>query len=75
MGNPARAGKEGGRTVLKKSVWKVHIVGTCEDCGKEFQNYKNGQAVDSLAAKHAKDHKHKVTGEIGLAFVYDGRNS
>lgn len=57
--------------MLKKIIGVVHVIAKCEDCGKEFQNYKNGQA---LAAKHAKDHKHKVRGEIGLAFVYDGRN-
>lgn len=55
---------------MKKRVWKVHTIGTCQDCGKNFDNYKNGQA---LAAKHAKDHKHLVHGEIGLAFRYDGR--
>lgn len=57
--------------MLKKRVWKVHTVGECEDCGKIFENYKNAQA---LSAKHAKDHKHLVRGEIGLAFVYDGRD-
>lgn len=56
---------------LKKRVWKIHTVGECEDCGKKFQNYKNGQA---LAAKHAKHYRHRVRGEIGLAFDYDGRN-
>lgn len=55
---------------MKKGTWLVHIVATCEDCGKEFQNHKNGQA---LAAKHAKQHRHLVRGEIGLAFEYDGR--
>ena len=42
----------------------------CVDCGKVFDNFKNGQA---LAAKHAKDMGHLVTGEVGLAFTYDGR--
>lgn len=58
--------------MLKKSISVVHVLAECEDCGKQFENYKNGQA---LAAKHAKDKKHKVTGDIGLAFVYDGRDS
>jgi hypothetical protein len=35
-----------------------------------FQNYKNAQA---LAAKHAKSTGHKVTGEVGLAFSYGGK--
>jgi len=57
--------------MLKKSIGVVHVVAECEDCGKEFQNHINGQA---LAAKHAKHYKHKVRGEIGLVFVYDGRD-
>jgi len=55
---------------LKKTIGVVHILGECEDCGKEFTNYKNGQA---LAAKHAKDKKHRVRVEVGLTCVYDGR--
>ena len=55
---------------MKKATWKVHAVATCDDCGKEFQNWKNAQA---LAALHAKRHKHLVMGEVGLAFEYDGR--
>ena len=55
---------------MKKQTWKVHAVATCEDCGKEFQNYNNAQA---LSAQHAKKYGHKVTGEVGLAFEYDGR--
>lgn len=57
--------------MLKKSIGVTHVFGECQDCGKMFENYKNGQAC---AAKHAKDKKHKVTGDIGLAFVYDGRD-
>jgi len=56
---------------MKKSIWKVHVVATCQDCGMEFQNHVNGQA---LAAKHAKSKKHTVRGEVGLAFVYDGKH-
>jgi len=56
---------------MKKATWKVHAIAQCEDCGKEFQNYKNGQA---LAAQHAKKYKHVVNGEVGLAFKYDGKN-
>jgi len=56
--------------MFKKSSWLVHVNARCEDCGKEFGDYKNGQA---LAAKHAKQHKHRVRGEVGIAFDYDGR--
>ena len=55
---------------MKKSTWKIHTVTECRDCGKTFENYKNGQA---LAALHAKKYGHLVIGEIGLAFEYDGR--
>jgi hypothetical protein len=55
---------------MKKAIWKVHVIATCEDCGKEFQNYHNGQA---LAAQHAKKYGHVVCGEVGLAFKYDGK--
>lgn len=55
---------------MKKSIWVVHAIGICEDCGKEFVNYKNAQA---LAARHAKVKKHKVSGDIGLTYEYDGR--
>jgi len=55
---------------MKKKIGVVHVIATCEDCGKEFDSHINGQA---LAAKHAKDKKHKVSGEIGLMFEYDGR--
>ena len=56
---------------MEKKIGVVHISAKCEDCGKEFTNHKNGQA---LAAKHAKKYNHKVIGEIGLAFEYDGKN-
>lgn len=56
---------------MKKETWKVHAVATCEDCGKEFMNYKNAQA---LAAQHAKKYGHVVSGEVGLAFKYDGKS-
>ena len=54
-----------------KKCGVVHAIATCETCGKEFSCYKNAQA---LAAKHAKDKKHKVCGEVGIMFSYDGRN-
>jgi Fe2+ or Zn2+ uptake regulation protein len=57
---------------MKKETWKVHTIAICEDCGRVFDNYKNGQA---LAAQHAKKYKHVVHGEVRLAFKYDGRDS
>jgi hypothetical protein len=55
---------------LKKATWKVHAVAECQDCEWKASNYHNAQAI---AAMHAKSHKHLVTGEVGLAFEYDGR--
>ena len=55
---------------MKKEIWVIHVLAECQDCGKQFENYKNGQA---LAAKHAKHYQHLVTGEIGLAFNYNGK--
>jgi hypothetical protein len=55
---------------MTKATWKIHAIATCEDCGRDFQNYKNAQA---LAAQHAKKYSHKVSGEIEFAFEYDGR--
>jgi len=55
---------------MKKKIGVVHCIAKCEDCGKEFSNYPNAQA---LAAKHAKKYRHKVSGEVGIAFWYDGQ--
>jgi len=55
---------------MKKKIGIVHCTATCEDCGAEFSNYLNAQA---LSAKHAKKHRHKVSGRVGIAFWYDGR--
>lgn len=55
---------------MTKKIGVVHVKARCQDCEKEFDNHKNGQA---LAAKHAKKYKHLVSGEIGLAFEYNGR--
>ena len=55
---------------MKKSIGVIHNVAKCEDCGAKFEQYKNGQA---LAAIHAKKHRHRVVGEVGLAYTYDGR--
>ena len=54
---------------VKKKIGVVHAVATCADCGKEFQNFLNAQA---LAAQHAKKYGHVVNGELGIAFTYDG---
>ena len=55
---------------MKKSHSILDMVFQCEDCGAEFNNRRNGQA---LGAKHAKNMKHKVYGEVTIGFIYDGR--
>ena len=55
---------------MKRSYGVVHAIAECEDCGIQFQNYKNAQA---LSAKHAKKYSHRVVGEVCNAFSYNGR--
>jgi len=55
---------------MKKKIGVVSVIATCDDCGKEFTNYKNAQA---LAAQHAKKYGHLVMGEVSIAFQYDGK--
>jgi len=55
---------------MKKSIGVTHCLAECRDCGATFSSHKNGQA---LAAKHAKKYGHRVRGEVGLTFEYDGR--
>lgn len=46
---------------------KVHAMARCEDCGREWSNYKT--ATD-LAAKHARETGHAVRGEVGYAMAW-----
>jgi len=48
----------------------VHGLAACDDCGWKTESYKNAQAN---AARHARAHCHRVHGEIGCAYTYDGR--
>jgi len=41
----------------------------CLDCPWKTESYKNAQAIAKI---HAKTHGHKVRGELGIAFHYDG---
>ena len=50
-----------------KTTSVVHAIAQCQDCGKEWTNYKNAQAV---GARHSQLTGHTVTGEVGLAFRY-----
>lgn len=55
---------------LKYSYGIVHAVVHCEDCPWETVSYKNAQAIAKI---HAKKYKHRVAGELGIAFSYNGR--
>jgi len=55
---------------MKYSYGVIHAIIKCEDCGWTASSYKNAQAT---AAIHAKKHRHKVKGELGIAIMYDGR--
>lgn len=55
---------------MKYNYRVVHGIAVCEDCGWATESYKNAQAN---AARHAKTHKHRVIGELGIVFGYDGR--
>ena len=56
---------------MKKEYGVVHGVAHCLDCDWDTESYKNAQAI---AAKHAKTYGHRVEGELGIAFSYDGRD-
>jgi len=55
---------------MKYSYGVVHAVVECEDCDWTTESYKNAQAIASI---HARKYKHRVTGELGIAFSYNGR--
>lgn len=48
----------------------VHAIVRCLDCGWESVSYKNAQAIAKI---HAKKYRHKVEGELGIGFMYNGR--
>lgn len=55
---------------MKHSYGVVHGTAECLDCLWKTESYKNAQAI---AAKHAKTYKHRVIGELGIHFEYDGK--
>jgi len=56
---------------LNRKYGVVHGLAECETCGWSSSSYKNVQA---LAARHAKSKGHRVVGELGISFEYDGRD-
>lgn len=55
---------------MKRSYGVVHGVAECEDCDWTTSSYKNCQAIAKI---HAQKHGHRVRGELGIDFTYDGR--
>ena len=55
---------------MKYSYGVIHAYVRCLDCGWESSSYKNAQAIAKI---HAEKHGHRVEGELGIAFSYNGR--
>ena len=55
---------------MKYSYGVIHAIVKCEDCGWETTSYKNALAIAKI---HARKHGHRVCGELGIAFSYNGR--
>lgn len=47
----------------------VHVVAHCADCNWFTDDIKDGK---KLAKRHSVKCKHRVTGEVGIYFIYDG---
>jgi hypothetical protein len=54
---------------MKYSYGVVHGIAECEDCEWRTSSYKNAQAIAKI---HAKKYGHRVRGELGISFSYDG---
>lgn len=55
---------------MRRKYGVVHGIAECKDCGWSTTSYKNAQAN---AARHARARGHRVVGELGISFEYDGR--
>ncbi len=55
---------------MKHSYGVIHAIVSCDDCSWKTESYKNAQAIAKI---HAQKHEHKVYGELGIAFTYNGR--
>jgi len=55
---------------LKYSYGVIHAIVECEDCDWTTNSYKNAQAIAKI---HAKRYGHRVLGELGISFSYNGR--
>jgi hypothetical protein len=51
--------------------WVVHCIATCQDCGKQWEDY---QTARQQAQRHHKKTGHFIRGEVGYAFTYERKN-
>jgi hypothetical protein len=56
---------------MKTKKWRMHAIFTCETCGESWEDFRTA-AKEAYA--HARKHKHYVSGEVGYAVKYDGRD-
>lgn len=54
---------------MKHEYGVVHGIATCDNCGWHTESYKNAQAISAI---HAEKFRHRVRGELGIVFGYDG---
>jgi len=55
---------------MKYSYGVVHAIVECDDCEWKTFSYKNAQAIAKI---HAQKYGHRVIGELGIGFSYNGR--
>lgn len=56
---------------MKYTYSVIHAFVECEDCDWETSSYKNAQAIAKI---HATKYGHNVTGELGIAIGYYGKD-
>ena len=56
---------------MKYNYGVVHAIVECDDCDWRSESYKNAQAIAKI---HAKSHKHRVHGDLGIVFSYNGKS-
>lgn len=55
---------------MKSERWIIGVVAYCQDCDAAFEWYGNAR---EKALKHARKHKHLVTGETTWYWEHNGR--
>lgn len=68
-GNAGMVSYFAGSAEMTKTVGVIHCIAQCDTCGKQWENYKNAQAIE---AKHAKLYGHIVRVDVGIIITYNG---